>query len=94
MKDKYKYLVSYVYRTEKGAVEIASRIFTAKKKITSGSDIQLIYAFMEADNQKNPVILNCILLDKKWGVFDWFIAIAELILLAFCIFSLIASIFG
>ena len=93
MKDKYKYLVTYIYKVE-GGTGISSRIITAKKKITSAADLQLVYTFIEVDGYKDPVLLNFILLDKQWGVWDWFVAITELILLVFCILYAIATIFG
>ena len=93
MKDKYKYLVTYIYKVE-GGTGISSRIFTAKKKITSAADLELVYTFIEVDGYNNPVLLNFILLDKAWGIWDWFVAIVELILLVLCILSVIATIFG
>lgn len=93
MKDKYKYLVSFIYQAEKGT-GIGSRIFTLNNKITGAEQLELIYAFIDVEGYKNPVILNFILLDKKWGVWEWFVAIVELILLLFCILAMIASVFG
>lgn len=89
MKDKYKYFVSYFYKTG-----VAARIFTTNKKITSFSDLKLIEADILADGEKNPVILNFILLDTKWGFWEWLSAIAELLLLVLCILAMIASVFG
>ena len=88
MKDKYKYFVSYFYQTG-----VAARIFTTNKKITSFSDLKLVEADILADGEKNPVIVNFILLDTKWGFWEWFSAIAEMATLVLCILALIASFF-
>ena len=90
MKDKYKYLVSYADNTGHG-----SAVVNLNKKIRSAKDIDLIENFIAAGtNVDGVVITNFILLDTKWGVWDWFVAITELVLLLFCILSIIASIFG
>ena len=89
MKDKYTYMVSYFHKNGVGQQTIS-----AKKKIRSVSDLRLIEAVIARDGTENVIITNFILLDKKWGVWDWFVAIAELALLLFCVLSLIASIFG
>ena len=93
MKDKYKYLVTYAYKAGEGT-GIGSRIFTLNKKITSTKQLRLVEGFIVADGHKNPVILNFILLDTKWGFWEWAYTIAELVILALCILTLIASIFG
>ena len=93
MKDKYKYHVTYAYKAEKGT-GIGSRIFTMKKKITGSSDLRLVEGFISADGHKYPVILNFILLDTKWGFWEWLVSIAELGLLVLCVLAMVASIFG
>lgn len=90
MKDKYKYLVSFVCKSGTGA-----QVITTSKKIRSGKDLDLIGKFIEADRCVDGVVItNYILMDTKWGVWDWFKAIVELVLLVFCILAVIASIFG
>lgn len=93
MKDKYKYHVTYVYNAG-GKTGIGSRIFTLNKKITSAKQLRLVEGFISAEGHKNPVILNFILLDTKWSFWEWLYVIVELTLLALCILTLIASIFG
>lgn len=93
MKDKYKYLVTYICETESGK-GVGRQIFTMKKKITGVDDIRLVEAAISGKDDKNPVVLNYILMDTKWGVWEWLSAIAELALLVFCILALIASVFG
>lgn len=90
MKDKYKYLVSFVCKSGTG-----SQVVTTKHKIRSGKDLQLITAFIEADrNVDGVVIVNYILMDTKWGFLEWSITISETVLLVFCLLALFASIFG
>lgn len=89
MKDKYKYLVSFAH--DKG---VGSTVITLNQKIRCEKNVNLIQNFIEAKtNLGNVSIMNFILLDKKWGVWDWFVAIVELILLLFCVLAMIASIF-
>ena len=93
MKNKYTYHVTYAYNAG-GKTGIGSRIFTMNKKITSNAGLRHVEGFIAADGHKNPVILNYILMDTKWGFWEWAYAIAEMILLVFCLLALIASIFG
>ena len=93
MKDKYKYHVTYAYKAGEGT-GIGSRIFTLNKKITSSKQLRLVEGFIAADGHKNPVILNFILLDTKWGFWEWLYTIAELVLLALCVLAMIASFLG
>lgn len=89
VKDKYKYLVAFAHTTGFG-----STVITYKKKISSERDADLISKFIEASNHVESVsILNFILLDTKWGFWEWLSAIAEQALLVFCILALIASFF-
>lgn len=92
MKDKYKYHVSYICRNESGP-SIGRQIITTKKKITSGIDLQYVEAFIAGTGDKDPVILNYILMDTKWGFWEWLTAIAELGMLVLCILAIIASFF-
>lgn len=90
MKVKYKYHVAYVCKTG-----FSSQIITTNVKIRSGEGIKLIENFIMADKRLDDVvILNFILLDKKWGFWDWLGAIAELILLVFLVLYSVASFFG
>ena len=90
MKDKYKYLVSFVCRSGHGA-----QIIAIDKKIRSGRDLNAISNIIKEDRSVDGVVItNYILMDTKWGIWEWFKAIVELILLLFCLLALIASFFG
>ena len=90
MKYKYKYLVSFAHQSGQ-----ASSVITYSSKIKNEEDLIFIKKYIEIQNKfESVVITNFILMDKEWGVWDWFVAIVELLLLVFCIFSMIASIFG
>lgn len=89
MKDKYTYMVSYFHKNGVGQQTI-----TAKKKIRSVSDLRLIEAFIARDGTKDVIITNFILLDTKWGIWEWIVAIGEMVMLVLCILAVIASIFG
>lgn len=89
MKDKYKYLVSFVCKSGHGA-----QVIGTGKKIRSGRDLIAISNIIKEDRGVDGVVItNYILMDTKWGIWDWFKAIVELILLLFCILAIIASIF-
>ena len=90
MKDKYKYMVAFVHENGYG-----STVITFNKKISSGRDLDLISRFIEASNHHESVaITNFILLDTKWGVWEWLTNIGEMVMLALCILAIIASFFG
>ncbi|MBP1581126.1 MAG: hypothetical protein J6A26_01850 [Oscillospiraceae bacterium] len=89
MKDKYTYMVSYFHKNGVGQQTI-----TAKKKIRSVSDLRLIEAFIARDGTEDVIITNFILLDTKWGVWEWLVSIGELVMLVLCILAIIASFFG
>ena len=90
MKDKYRYLVVFACKSGTGA-----QTMTTNHKIRSGEDLKLPTKVIEADRSVDGVVItNYILMDTKWGFWDWFKAITEMVLLAFCILAVIASIFG
>ena len=89
-KPKYKYLVTFAYLAN-GHMGIGSRIYLTRKKIRTTTDLNIISGFIEADGNKNPVILNFILLDTIWGFWEWLRAISELALLVYCISYIVAS---
>lgn len=89
MKYKYKYLVSFVCKSGHGA-----QVIGTGKKIRSGRDLNAISNIIKEDrNVEGVVITNYILMDTKWGIWDWFYAIVEVVLLLFCTLALIALIF-
>lgn len=90
MKGEYKYFVSFVSKTG-----FCAQVITSNMKIRSGKDLELITAFIQANrHMEDVVITNFILLDKKWGFWDWLCAIADLVLLVFCILCLVAWMIG
>lgn len=90
MKNKYKYLIAFAYKNGHGSL-----VLNCRNKIRVDQDIINITDLIEQTTDKEDVaIMNFILLDKKWGVGEWLVAIAELLLLVFCILAMIASVFG
>ena len=89
MKDKYKYLVSFVCKSGHGA-----QVIGTGKKIRRGSDLITISNIIKEDRGVDGVVItNYILMDTKWGIWSWIKAITETVLLLFCILALIASFF-
>ena len=91
MKSKYRYLAAYDDISDAGVGRI---VILCDKKIRTVEDVNQIESYIAKEiNVEDVVLTNLVFLDKEWGVWDWFVAIVELVLLLFCILSVFASFF-